>query len=145
MDVDRVVLGQAVAGLREAAGLTQRDLEGRTSLPTWRLSKLERGSGSEEQRLETLELIAPFLGKTVDEILAYARGEGAATSGSTVAEGELPRIVDLLEQRMVGCLLAPCEGESLTDARTIARLANALENVERARLHRAQRDALVEG
>ena len=151
---DRIALGAVVSVLREWVSLTQKRLQEETQLPQWRFSKLERGMGSEEQRMETLGIMAPYFNKSAQDILDMADtvleslGGGAVdydeavvvakqvfsqSNGTTLSMG----IGDLLEQQLLAALQSELPVEQV--ARTVARLANALENYERARLLRAQR------
>lgn len=164
----RNALGAVVAVLREAAGLTQKDLQAQTPLPQWRFSKLERGQGSDDQRLATLAVLSPLVGRPLDVVVAMAEQIVAAAGGQDPDYGEALRMARLVvEGRLVAAPAAvalPPSGpgvpplsalieQRLADAlgevplaehagRTVAQLANALENYERALYLRAQRAAL---
>ncbi len=147
-------LGALVASMREAQGKTQRDMEDLTGVPRWKFSNLERGQGSMEQRMETLAAAASALGSSVEELLEAAKAadehlppDGAGyydledavkrtAAPPPMAGPKVAGIPDALETRMAELLEADVKEDT---ARTIARLANALENYERALLMRAQR------
>ncbi len=164
----RNALGAVVAVLREQAGLTQKDLQARTPLPQWRFSKLERGQGSSDQRMATLAALAPLVGQDVAQVVELAARVAAAAGGVDPDHGEAVRLarlavsgelsdapepdpvtpwsyeVDPLAERIELRLAQALDGTLSLDqaGRTVAQLANALENYERAMYLREQRAAL---
>ncbi len=154
---NRNALGAVVSVLREQAGLTQKELEVRTGLPQWRFSKLERGLGSEDQRVSTLECLAPLLGLPVPEIVEKAN-EVVASCGNQDPEHPMamiaakracgaplaplpePSVGELIETQLRETLKSSLGAEAM--GRTVAQLANALQNYEHALYLRFQRQEL---
>ena len=85
MQVDLVALGTRVRRARERAGHGQRELADATGIPRTHLSQLEDGRAS-RATLEQLNLLARFLGVSLQHLLCGSTGSGPRSAESTVAD-----------------------------------------------------------